>query len=245
MSARPMPRDIHIARSTVTSSARVPAPTGSSSPPTPGPSAGVVVVLPRLVRRQPGLLRGLDRSPGPVRANRDLPAVSERRGDAPQGVPAQCRGRRFGMPWGCSRPARSTCGPTSSRVALIGHSAGGNLAAQIAAVAADPHSGLPQLKAGGRPDARRGLALPRAETGPHPRLDAAARGRRRGRSPGGGRARAADLHADQRRSRDRGSGSCSSGPTATGSLPSSRSTPHPRGRTAGSTREKVSSGASR
>ena len=34
--------------------------------------------------------------------------------------------------------------PDLSRVALIGHSAGGNLAAQVAAVAADPHSGLPQ-----------------------------------------------------------------------------------------------------
>ena len=34
--------------------------------------------------------------------------------------------------------------PDLNRMALIGHSAGGNLAAQIAAVAADPHSGLPQ-----------------------------------------------------------------------------------------------------
>ena len=46
----------------------------------------------------------------------------------------------------CWKPARSTSGPILSRVALIGHSAGGNLAAQIAAVAADPHSGLPQPK---------------------------------------------------------------------------------------------------
>jgi pimeloyl-ACP methyl ester carboxylesterase len=37
-------------------------------------------------------------------------------------------------------------GPDLRRVALVGHSAGGNLAAQIAAVAADPHSGLPQAK---------------------------------------------------------------------------------------------------
>jgi acetyl esterase/lipase len=36
--------------------------------------------------------------------------------------------------------------PDLLRVALIGHSAGGNLAAQIAAVAADPHSGLPAAK---------------------------------------------------------------------------------------------------
>lgn len=36
--------------------------------------------------------------------------------------------------------------PDLERVAFIGHSAGGNLAAQIAAVATDPHSGLPQPK---------------------------------------------------------------------------------------------------
>jgi len=36
--------------------------------------------------------------------------------------------------------------PDLDRVALIGHSAGGNLAAQIAAIASDPHSGLPQPK---------------------------------------------------------------------------------------------------
>jgi len=34
--------------------------------------------------------------------------------------------------------------PDLQRFALIGHSAGGNLAAQIAAVSSDPHSGLPQ-----------------------------------------------------------------------------------------------------
>jgi acetyl esterase/lipase len=37
--------------------------------------------------------------------------------------------------------------PDLGRFALIGHSAGGNLAAQIAAVSTDPHSGLPQPKA--------------------------------------------------------------------------------------------------
>ncbi len=37
--------------------------------------------------------------------------------------------------------------PDPSRFALIGHSAGGNLAAQIAAVSADPHSGLPSPQA--------------------------------------------------------------------------------------------------
>jgi pimeloyl-ACP methyl ester carboxylesterase len=36
--------------------------------------------------------------------------------------------------------------PELDRVAIIGHSAGGNLAAQIAAVSADPHSGLPRIK---------------------------------------------------------------------------------------------------
>jgi acetyl esterase/lipase len=36
--------------------------------------------------------------------------------------------------------------PDLERVAFIGHSAGGNLAAQIAAVASDPHSGLPKPK---------------------------------------------------------------------------------------------------
>jgi acetyl esterase/lipase len=36
--------------------------------------------------------------------------------------------------------------PELDRVAMIGHSAGGNLAAQIAAVSADPHSGLPRIK---------------------------------------------------------------------------------------------------
>ena len=36
--------------------------------------------------------------------------------------------------------------PDLSQFALIGHSAGGNLAAQIAAVSADPHSGLPTVK---------------------------------------------------------------------------------------------------
>jgi acetyl esterase/lipase len=37
--------------------------------------------------------------------------------------------------------------PDFDRFALIGHSAGGNLAAQIAAVASDAHSGVPQPKA--------------------------------------------------------------------------------------------------
>jgi acetyl esterase/lipase len=37
--------------------------------------------------------------------------------------------------------------PDPGRFALIGHSAGGNLAAQIAAVASDPHSALPQPQA--------------------------------------------------------------------------------------------------
>jgi pimeloyl-ACP methyl ester carboxylesterase len=37
--------------------------------------------------------------------------------------------------------------PDIDRFALIGHSAGGNLAAQIAAVAADPHSGVPRPRA--------------------------------------------------------------------------------------------------
>ncbi len=37
--------------------------------------------------------------------------------------------------------------PDLTRFALIGHSAGGNLAAQIAALAADPHAGLPIPKA--------------------------------------------------------------------------------------------------
>jgi acetyl esterase/lipase len=37
--------------------------------------------------------------------------------------------------------------PDFDRLALIGHSAGGNLAAQIAAVATDPHSGLPLPRA--------------------------------------------------------------------------------------------------
>jgi acetyl esterase/lipase len=37
--------------------------------------------------------------------------------------------------------------PDLTRFALIGHSAGGNLAAQIAALAADPHSGIPVPKA--------------------------------------------------------------------------------------------------
>jgi acetyl esterase/lipase len=36
--------------------------------------------------------------------------------------------------------------PDRNRFALIGHSAGGNLAAQIAAVASDPHAGLPAAK---------------------------------------------------------------------------------------------------
>ncbi len=36
--------------------------------------------------------------------------------------------------------------PDLDRVVLIGHSAGGNLAAQVAAIASDPHSGLPQPK---------------------------------------------------------------------------------------------------
>jgi dienelactone hydrolase len=36
--------------------------------------------------------------------------------------------------------------PDLDRFAVIGHSAGGNLAAQIAAVAADPHAGLPPVK---------------------------------------------------------------------------------------------------
>ena len=37
--------------------------------------------------------------------------------------------------------------PDPTRFVLIGHSAGGNLAAQIAAVAPDPHSGVPQPRA--------------------------------------------------------------------------------------------------
>lgn len=36
--------------------------------------------------------------------------------------------------------------PELHQVAVIGHSAGGNLAAQIAAVSADPHAGLPPIK---------------------------------------------------------------------------------------------------
>ena len=36
--------------------------------------------------------------------------------------------------------------PDLDRFAVIGHSAGGNLAAQIAALAADPHAGLPLIK---------------------------------------------------------------------------------------------------
>jgi acetyl esterase/lipase len=36
--------------------------------------------------------------------------------------------------------------PELRQVAVIGHSAGGNLAAQIAAVSADPHAGLPPIK---------------------------------------------------------------------------------------------------
>ncbi len=36
--------------------------------------------------------------------------------------------------------------PDLERLAFIGHSAGGNLAAQIAAIASDPHAGLPQPK---------------------------------------------------------------------------------------------------
>ncbi|WP_165235562.1 esterase/lipase family protein [Aquisphaera insulae] len=55
--------------------------------------------------------------------------------------------------------------PDARKVALIGHSAGGNLAAQVAAVAADPQSGLP------RP--RLVLALMPGEVFPtrEPRLD--------------------------------------------------------------------------
>ena len=45
--------------------------------------------------------------------------------------------------------------PDPSRFALIGHSAGGNLAAQIAAVAADPHADLPLPQALVIVDARR------------------------------------------------------------------------------------------
>ena len=37
--------------------------------------------------------------------------------------------------------------PDLKRFALLGHSAGGNLAAQIAAVSADPASGLPEVRA--------------------------------------------------------------------------------------------------
>lgn len=37
--------------------------------------------------------------------------------------------------------------PNHKRFALIGHSAGGNLAAQITAVSADPHAGLPEVRA--------------------------------------------------------------------------------------------------
>ena len=44
------------------------------------------------------------------------------------------------------KPERSTSRRILDRIAFIGHSAGGNLAAQIAAVASDPHSGLPQPK---------------------------------------------------------------------------------------------------
>ena len=70
-----------------------------------------------------------------------------------------------------------------SRFTLIGHSAGGNLAAQIAAVAADPHSGLPFPKA--LIIAMPGEIVPTARAQPiqYPRVNPHDRhGRRRGRA---------------------------------------------------------------
>ena len=53
------------------------------------------------------------------------------------------RWRRFATPWGSLHDGVGHVRPDPARFALIGHSAGGNLAAQIAAVASDPHSDIP------------------------------------------------------------------------------------------------------
>ena len=143
--------------------------TGSSSPPTRSPKRVAGGGLPpRLVRRQSGVLRRLDRPPGPQRAtswsSRGIRTTSGR-----------CRGTscptpwpRSATPWRCSRPASKHVRPDLERFALIGHSAGGNLAAQIAAVASDPHSGLPQPRAVIALMPGEVLPSPRADARPHP-----------------------------------------------------------------------------
>ena len=96
--------------------------------------------------------------------------------------------------WRCSKPAPKHVRPDLSRIALIGHSAGGNLAAQIAAVASDPHSGLPRprLVIALMPGEVLPSREPSART--HCTLNPAAGGRRRGRFSGGRPPRTADLH---------------------------------------------------
>ncbi len=65
-------------------------------------------LLPRLVCRQSGLLRSVDRSSGSFRPYRRFPTLSKRRGHAPQGLPAQrdCRDPRRARRAGNRREAR-------------------------------------------------------------------------------------------------------------------------------------------
>ena len=55
--------------------------------------------------------------------------------------------RPFATPCGVLHDGVGHVRPDPARFALIGHSAGGNLAAQIAAVAADPHADIPRAQA--------------------------------------------------------------------------------------------------
>ena len=55
--------------------------------------------------------------------------------------------RPFTTPWGSCTVGVDHVRPEAGQFALIGHSAGANLAAQIAALTADPHTALPKPKA--------------------------------------------------------------------------------------------------
>ena len=103
--------------------------------------------------------------------------------------------------------------PDRRRFALIGHSAGGNLAAQMAAVAAENGLPLPRAVVAVMPG--RGRAEPRAEPGQDPRDDPAGGRRRRGRPDRGRPAGAGDLRRGDGDPPVRGRSSSCFGPTCT------------------------------
>ena len=115
-------------------------------PAEPRPEARTGGGLPaRLVCREPGILWGVDRSSGPLRSVSDLPGYQNDVGTMPaEFLPNALAAIRDGLE--VLDTGAKHVRPELHQVAVIGHSAGGNLAAQIAAVSADPHAGLPPIK---------------------------------------------------------------------------------------------------